>query len=141
MSNTRELNNNDDIYIGIRFPLNHNESGFFYKTKTLNEQVKSNIRNVLLTSKGERVFQPNFGSDLQRLLFEPYTDSFIDDIQNTITESLNTFLPYVNINNIFVVQNESNPNMVNVQIEYSTTIEPNSLDSITFNFNVDSEGT
>jgi len=49
MSNVREIDRDDDIYVGIRFPLDHSPEGFFYKTKTIREQVKSNIRNLLLT--------------------------------------------------------------------------------------------
>ena len=58
----REIDKNDDKYVGIRFPLDHSPEGFFYKTKTILEQAKSNLINLLLTSKGERVMQPEFGS-------------------------------------------------------------------------------
>ena len=58
MASVREIDKNDDIYVGVRFPLDHSQEGFFYKTKTILEQAKSNMRNLLLTSKGERVMQP-----------------------------------------------------------------------------------
>ena len=38
------------------------------------EQVKSNLKNLLLTRRGERIFQPNFGSGIHELLFEQATD-------------------------------------------------------------------
>ena len=38
------------------------------------EQVKSNLKNLLLIRKGERIFQPNFGSGIHELLFEQFTD-------------------------------------------------------------------
>ena len=56
----REIDRNDDKYVGIRFPLGHSSEGFFYRTKTVQEQAKSNLRNLLLTTPGERVFQPTF---------------------------------------------------------------------------------
>ena len=74
MASVREIDKNDDIYVGVRFPLDHSQEGFFYKTKTILEQAKSNMRNLLLTSKGERVMQHNFGSRLRELLFEQYTE-------------------------------------------------------------------
>ena len=77
----RELDKNKDKFVGIEFPLGRSVTGFFNKTKTLQEQTKSNIRNLLLTNKGERVMQPTFGSDLQRLLFEQYSDDLRDRIE------------------------------------------------------------
>ena len=68
MANVREIDRDDDIYVGVEFPLDFSNEGFLRKTKNVRQQVKSNIRNLLLTSKGERVFQPNFGSDLKNLL-------------------------------------------------------------------------
>ena len=136
MSNVREIDRDDDIYVGIRFPLDHSPEGFFYKTKTIREQVKSNIRNLLLTEKGERVFQPNFGSNLKSLLFEQITPISLENVENDIRESLSTWLPYVNVNDLVVVQDSVNSNKVLTSLEYSTTLEPESLDTITFTFEV-----
>ena len=56
---------NDDVYIGIELPLNHNiENGFFSRTKTALEQAKSNIKVLLLTKKGERLGNPNIQKGL-----------------------------------------------------------------------------
>ena len=50
-----EINNNDDKYVGIGFPLGFSVEGkLFSQTKTVLEQAKSNLRNLLLTTKGER---------------------------------------------------------------------------------------
>ena len=136
MANVREINKDDDIYVGIRFPLDHSPEGFFYKTKTIREQVKSNLRNLLLTEKGERLFQPNFGSNLKSLLFEQITPSSLNNLDEDVRQTISTWLPYVIINNLVIVQDERNSNQILMSLEYSTTLEPNSLDTITFTFNV-----
>jgi|TARA_B100001939_G_C16930055_1_gene613556 phage baseplate assembly protein W len=136
MANVREIDRDDDIYVGIEFPLDYSQEGFFRKTKTIRQQVKSNIRNLLLTEKGERIFQPNFGSNLKSLLFEQITPTSLENVENDIRESLSTWLPYVNVNNLVVVQDDRNPNQVLTSLEYSTTLEPDSLDTITFTFEV-----
>ena len=132
----REIDRTDDICVGIEFPLDYSSQGFFRRTKTIRQQVKSNIRNLLLTEKGERVFQPNFGSNLKSLLFEQITPTSLENVENDIKESLSTWLPYVNVNNLVVVQDDRNPNQVLTSLEYSTTLEPDSLDTITFTFEV-----
>jgi len=136
MANVREIDRDDDIYVGIGFPLDHNVQGFFRKTKTIREQTKSNIRNLLLTEKGERLFQPNFGSNLKSLLFEQITPEKIEDIENNIRESIGTWLPYVSINELVVVQDNRNPNQILTSLEYSTTLNPDVFDTITFQFEV-----
>ena len=136
MANVREIDRDDDIYVGIGFQLDNNVQGFFRKTKTMREQTKSNIRNLLLTEKGERLFQPNFGSNLKSLLFEQITPEKIDDIENDIRESIGTWLPYVSINELVVVQDNRNPNQVLTSLEYSTTLNPEVFDTITFTFEV-----
>ena len=129
----REIDRNDDVYIGLEFPLDHNLTGFFRQSKTIPQQVKSNIKNLLLTSKGERVFQPDFGCDLRDLLFEQINSETLDGVDNSIRIALDTWLPYVNINDLVIVQNESNPNEITISLEYSTTLQPDALDNITFN--------
>ena len=136
MANVREIDRDDDIYVGIEFPLDYSQEGFFRKTKTIRQQTKSNIRNLLLTERGERLFQPNFGSNLKSLLFEQITPTSLENVENDIRESLSTWLPYVNVNNLVVVQDDRNPNQVLTSLEYSTTLEPDSLDTITFTFEV-----
>ena len=133
MANVREIDRNDDVYVGIEFPLDHNLSGFFRQSKTIPQQVKSNIKNLLLTSKGERVFQPNFGCDLKNVIFEQIDIQSLDEVDESIREALSTWLPYVNINDLIIVQNESNPNEITISLEYSTTLQPDALDNITFN--------
>jgi uncharacterized protein len=136
MSNVREIDRNDDIFVGIEFPLDHSVQGFFRKTKTIRQQVKSNIRNLLLTEKGERLFQPNFGSNLKSLLFEQITSESLLNVENSIREAITTWLPYVILNNVLVIQDDRNPNLVLTSVEYSTKLEPNALDTITFQFEV-----
>ena len=67
----KAINNDDDRYVGIGFPLGFNVDGrMFNQTKTVLEQAKSNLRNLLLTTKGERKMQPEFGCNLIDVLFD-----------------------------------------------------------------------
>jgi hypothetical protein len=63
--------------LGITLPFN-GPFGLFTSTYTTQQQALSNLKNLLLTAKGERVNQPKFGTDLIRLLFEPNTDLCFD---------------------------------------------------------------
>ena len=132
MASVREKDRNEDVFIGVRFPLDHSQEGFFYKTKTILEQAKSNMRNLLLTSKGERVMQPEFGSTLTDVLFNQGED-VENQIDEAIREAVSNWLPYIIINEINMFQQG---NQVDVSIDFSVSLEPNSFDTITFNFNI-----
>ena len=60
-----ELDLDPDVIIGLELPMKHDDvKGFFPGTGTTLSQTGSNIRNLLLTNKGERVGQPTFGADI-----------------------------------------------------------------------------
>tara|TARA_X000000368_G_scaffold378906_1_gene333600 strand:- start:140 stop:544 length:405 start_codon:yes stop_codon:yes gene_type:complete len=132
MASVREIDKNDDIYVGVRFPLDHSQEGFFYKTKTILEQAKSNMRNLLLTSLGERVMQPEFGSTLMDIIFNQGPD-VQNDVDESIREAVSNWLPYIIINEINMFQEN---NQVDVSIDFSVSLEPDSFDTLTFNFNI-----
>lgn len=80
------------------------------------QAVIRSVRNLLLTNFYERPFQPNLGSNLDKLLFEPVnnlTASLLkSDIENTITN----YEPRVTLDYVLV-----NPNVD--QNAYTVTIQ------------------
>ena len=141
MASARENDLNPDIFIGLKLPFNRDKSGLFGRTQTTLEQAGSNIKNLLLTAKGERVMQPNFGSRLRDLLFEQYTEDLTERIKQEIQEAMSTWLPYIDIAKVDVIQNETNPTETKVDIDFSLNYEPNRFNSITLNFDTTSEST
>jgi len=94
-----------DYAIGITLPIQIGNTAF-NQSFTTKEQVSSNIKNLLLTKKGERLLQPNFGSGLQELLFDFNDDRLAIKIEEIITESITNWLPYVDIRQIDVAQSK-----------------------------------
>ena len=128
----REIDRNDDKYVGIRFPLDHSPEAFLYKTKTVLEQSKANLQNLLLTTPGERIFQPEFGSQLKSIVFEQGED-IPSRIEETIRSAAGKFLAYINIENVFTIQQD---NEVNVSIEFSVPLNPDAIEVLNFDFRI-----
>ena len=123
---------NEDVYIGIGLPLTYNKTGFFYKTKTSVEQAKSNIKNLLLTKKGERLGNPEFGSDLTSVIFEQEGDDIESKVEEAIRSSMSRFLPFIIIDEIETAFSDRNPNVVNVSISFSINIDTTEKEKLSF---------
>ena len=130
-----ELDLDPDVTIGLGLPMQHDEvNGFFPGTSTTLSQTGSNIRNLLLTNKGERVGHPDFGCGLLKVLFEPMTDDLINDVETNISEAMAEWLPHVTINKLNVEQDEIEVNQLNIELEFSLTMNPDIFETITLNF-------
>lgn len=122
----------NDYAIGISLPIQIGNSGFIQTFKTA-DQIKSNIKNLLLTKKGERILQPEFGSGLQELLFEPIDDEFELKIETAINNALEKWLPYVSIDEIDIEATDElrDNNRVNVSLKFKVGNDI-SLNELTF---------
>ena len=90
------------VAYGITLPVKRGNTGFFEQAFTSYDQAKSNLKNLLLTKKGERVMQPEFGTGLHSLLFEQADDQLEQKLEEVITDSVNFWLPYITIDTIDV---------------------------------------
>ena len=119
-----------NIVIGVSLPFN--APGVFNKTYSTKEQIKSNLINLLLTDKGERIMNPEFGADLRRSLFDNITITSIDLLRIKIIDAINIFIPEVELENVDVESNIDD-NTLNVTINYRLRIS-NTPDQVTVQF-------
>jgi phage baseplate assembly protein W len=108
-----------NVAIGISLPFNG--PGVFNSTYSTKDQIKSNVINLLLTNRGERIMNPNFGADIKSTLFEGMTDNIIPLIQDKISAAFSAYIPQASINNIDVVFSEDTYT-VNVAVNYTLNI-------------------
>lgn len=87
--------------IGVALPFN--APGVFYSVYSTQDQIKYNLINLVLTSKGERIENPNFGTILKQQLFEPISEQTIPVIKNSIINAVAQYLPEIAIDTIEVV--------------------------------------
>jgi len=102
--------------IGVSIPFN--APGVFYSTYTTKDQLKSNILNYFLTNRGERVFNPNFGSSIRDYLFEQLSNETYDNLEFMIQEDMKRYFPTVTVNNLEILGFEDS-NTLQVNISYS----------------------
>ena len=125
----------NDVFIGINLPFKKSEGseGYFLSTTTTIDAVKNNVKLLLSTDKGERIFQPNLGIGLRRFLFEPITGETTLAIQNEIVDTFNFWLPFITIKDIQVETTSAdgtNPNQISINVIFNLDKDPNTLESV-----------
>ena len=122
------------VSVGIDFPFARvpNQDGYFKTTKTTVESIKNNIKLLLKTEQGERVFQPNLGMGLKRLLFEQITEDTTIQIENNIVDVFETWLPFVELKDIQTNIDSTNQdqNKININIVFGINRVPGSTESV-----------
>ena len=127
---TEEFNN---YAVGITLPIQRGSDGYFAQSFKTFDQVRSNLKNLLLTKKGERILQPEFGSGLHDLLFNPATEKFEEDLENTINDAVTKWLPYVIVEdiNIDISKEMTDNNQAKVSLKFKQEGDQ-TLDTLTF---------
>tara|TARA_B100001939_G_scaffold77973_1_gene65915 strand:+ start:11827 stop:12258 length:432 start_codon:yes stop_codon:yes gene_type:complete len=127
---TEEFNN---YAVGITLPIQKGDEGYFRQSFRTFDQVRSNLKNLLLTKRGERIFQPDFGSGLHDLLFNPATEKFEEDLENTINGAVAKWLPYVIVEdiNIDISKEMTDNNQAKVSLKFRQEGDQ-TLDTLTF---------
>ncbi len=62
--------------------------------------IRSSIQRILGTVRGERVMQPEFGSNLRKMLFEPIDNILVEDIREGIKNTIESQDPRVIVTGI-----------------------------------------
>ena len=73
---------------GLCFPTGSKNTGPYFCKSSGVELFRNNLRQLLLTTKGERVMLPNFGANLKRYLFEPLDQVSFSQIKAQIVETI-----------------------------------------------------
>lgn len=107
-------------YININFPFRDNTKGFFLDmNKTDNKAIKADIMHLILTNKGERLYLPDFGTNLRKFIFEPNDGVTETQIRDEIADAIKKYIPNVTIDDVLIEKLENNEHVANIQIRYS----------------------
>ena len=128
-----ETDLNPNTYIGLSFPLRKDNNNDFAMTKNSLQQAHHNLKNLLLTSPGERAMQPEFGSNMRAICFEQVDKNLPVTIEKEVRNAVEIWLPYINIQEVNTLTEEQDQNKIHVEIKFSTTLSPQSKEAITIN--------
>lgn len=108
-------------FYGIKYPFSEESDNltFFDMNETVDEGVRSKILHIIFTPKGQRLRQPEFGTDLIKYIFEPNDPETWDSIKEEIRRQISRYLNNVTFNNINIIRDEDNEHEIYVEVDYS----------------------
>jgi phage baseplate assembly protein W len=81
---------------GMAYPIQKGREGYWPR-RIASALRRSSIINILGTQPGERVMEPEFGSDLPKLIFEPNDDLLMQAIIRETAEALAKWDPFLEV--------------------------------------------
>ena len=101
------------------------EHGAFSLNKTFKEATKQNLKNLILTTPGEKMMDLNFGVGLRKLLFEHDIRYIQSEIEAVIQQQVKIYMPHIILLNFEILDRRErttlSPNSISVKIEYRIT--------------------
>ena len=109
-------------YININYPFRDSSKGFFVDlTSDDSSAIKADLMHLILTRKGQRLYNPEFGTDLLKFIFEPNDSLTLKDIKTEITTVVKRYLPKLQIDEVLVVESTESEHAATVTIKYTIT--------------------
>ena len=106
---------------GPKWPLSQGNHDTFELYDDVKQQISFYLKNLLLTSPGENISDPNYGVGLRRYMFEQNLPSVRSSISSRISSQISSYLPYLQVSNIQVGASaeEIDSNSMSIKIFYS----------------------
>jgi phage baseplate assembly protein W len=110
-------------FFGVKYPfLNDNERHFYVAAnESVADKVRSQLMHIVFTPKGQRIRNPEFGTDLIKYIFDQNDGVTWESIKTEVSESVTRWSNNLSLRNISVVKSEEDESQVFVRLDYSVT--------------------
>lgn len=105
---------------GIKYPFtSDNEDGTYLDLNdTFAEGVKSQVLHVVFTPKGQKLRDPDFGTNLIRYIYSPSDTITFNDVKTELTTQINKYVPSVEFRDVSIYNSETEEGGIIVIVEY-----------------------
>ena len=109
--------------MGIKYPFRTDDFQHFFidANNTQMEKARSEIMHIVFTPKGQRIRNPEFGTDLIKFIFDPNEDVTWEAVKDEVSDAVNRWASNIVLNNIQVVKNEEDESEIYVRLDYSVS--------------------
>lgn len=110
-------------YYGIKYPftVTNDENYFTDVNYTLKDKVKSLLMHVIFTPKGQKIRDPEFGTNLIKFIFEPNDNESWESVKNEIMDVVKKYINSVTINDISMLETNDDSHQLYVRVDYTVS--------------------
>ena len=108
--------------VGILTPISFDQSSssMFLMSNNVKDQVRDNLRNLLITNHGERLMLTDFGANLKELAYDMTSEQVISEALVRISQAASKFMPFVSLDTFQVSSDVEQDSIVNtISVGYS----------------------
>lgn len=119
----------DFLGVGWTYPVQFDESGKVLMAK-YEDCVRQSIWAILNTARGERVMRPNFGCRIHDRVFAPNNAGTVGEIISDVRSALVEWEPRIDVLDIDLLSNPSQPNVLQISINYQVRTTNNAFNLV-----------
>ena len=101
--------------VGISLPFTG--KAVFNSTYETKEAIKANLINYILTGKGERYFNPTFGSGIRNLIFNNINRDSLSDLEFLVRDALQQYFPKLEVLNL-KLEGKPDTNLISFSLNF-----------------------
>ena len=96
---------------GVNFPFRDSPKSYYFDlTENAGDEIRANLLHLILTAKGSRYYNPDFGTRIYEFIFDQNDSITHNLIEEEIREGVKKFIPNLDINTISIMSAEDDPN-------------------------------
>lgn len=105
---------------GIKYPFtsDNDENIFLDVNNNITEGIQSQVLHVIFTQKGQKIRDPEFGTDLVKFIFSPSDSETFSEIKSEIAVQVGKYVNGVEFRDINIYRDENDNNSIIVTVEY-----------------------
>jgi phage baseplate assembly protein W len=105
---------------GIKYPFtsDNNDNLYLDLNESYSDGVKSQVLHVIFTPRGQKLRDPEFGTNLIKFIFNPSDNDTFNDIKTEITSQVSKYVPSVEFRDVSIYSDENGENGIIVMVEY-----------------------
>jgi phage baseplate assembly protein W len=129
IAEANDITQTNDVGLGVSLSTGNQLFSPIYETR---DQVRENLKTLMLTKIGERYQKPEYGTNLLYVIFEPNLADLKAEITNLIRTPINYWLPDLIIQSIDIVTAEDDPTLTyNIRVTITYSADNYNTDTLT----------
>lgn len=110
-------------FYGIKYPfISKDEENYFVDlNKDIKSKIKSLLIHVVFTPKGQKIRDPEFGTNLIKFLYDPNDNETWESVKNEVKDVVKRHIQGITIDDITVLPSEEGRRDVYVRLDYTIT--------------------